>query len=215
MIRRSVENLFNLGFRDIAVWMAGDSAGGIVYQIYDADRLSINVLLQEKRSLYAFIAGEEVMYIGKTARSIRERLSGYRAPNVRQRTNWRCNGKIRETLAAGKSVRILVFNPISHLRYGEFELNIAAGLEDSLIEQFDPPWNGRERGQPISEEAERETIDEFSKNSEEDLNITDFSSEVILKNSNGIEKFEIRLGDAYYKQGIINPGVRASEHLVD
>ena len=43
-------------------------------------------------------------------------------------------------------LRILVFNPISNLRYGDFDINLAAGLEDSLIAEFSPPWNGRERG---------------------------------------------------------------------
>ena len=35
-------------------------------------------------------------------------------------------------LKAGEIVRIFVFNPISHLRYGDFDINLAAGLEEFL-----------------------------------------------------------------------------------
>jgi len=59
-------------------------------------------------------------------------------------------------IAENNDIRIFVFVPITHLRYSYFEINLAAGLEDELICQFDPPWNGKYKGQPISESAERE-----------------------------------------------------------
>jgi len=63
-------------------------------------------------------------------------------------------------LAAGSEVRVLILTPISNLRYGDYEINLAAGLEDSLMRAFNPPWNGRDRGIPVTEEAEREQAEE-------------------------------------------------------
>jgi hypothetical protein len=105
-----------------------------------------------------------------------------------------------------------VFTPISHFRYADFELNIAAGLEDSLIAEFDPPWNCRQQGQRISEEAEREEAEEGAVlHSSQD----DQGPPRPLPNPRepALAVFKISLGEAYYNQGLINPGVQASNYL--
>lgn len=66
------------------------------------------------------------------------------------------------------------------------------------------PWNGRERGQPISEEAERE---------EEETPADPLLSESPPVSSSAIATFTIAVGPTYYTQGFINPGVAASKHL--
>jgi hypothetical protein len=144
----TADTLLNLGFRDIAAWVTSSGNGGIDYRMDGPNPPADRVLLGEVNSLYAFVHGDRVMYIGKTARNLRDRIAGYRNPHVGQRTNWRCNGNIRDMLKRNEVLRIFVFNPIPKLRYGDFDINLAAGLEDSLIAEFDPPWNGRERGVP-------------------------------------------------------------------
>jgi hypothetical protein len=209
------DTLLNLGFRDIAAWVASRDSGGIDYCM-DGPNAPVRLLLGEVNSLYAFVHGDRVMYIGKTARTLRERFAGYRNPHKQQRTNLRCNVNIREMLERNEVLRILVFNPISNLRYGDFDINLAAGLEDSLIAEFSPPWNGRERGHAITEEAERESVEgsalpvETSVETAAALPITpapDSPTPV------GSASFQIILAETYYKQGLINPGVDASRYL--
>ena len=211
MSQLTADTLLNLGFRDVAVWALSQGEDGIEYRLDGANAQADKLLLDETNSLYAFVHGEQVKYIGKTARTVRERFVGYRNPSQRQRTNWRCNGKIREMLKAGEIVRIFVFNPISHLRYGDFDINLAAGLEDSLITEFKPPWNGSERGRPISEEAEREKEEEVTDRPKGTQGVD--LPHAPIANPVGVASFQIVLGEAYYQQGFINPGVAASSHL--
>ena len=207
--RPSAETLLNLGFIDLASWTR--SGDHIAYDL-DGPHAGVNRLrLEESNALYAFVRGENVLYIGKTARTIRKRFTGYCRPARQQRTNWRCNEKIKDVLEQGGEVRIFVFTPISLLRYGVFDVNLAAGLEDALIAEFDPPWNGRERGLPISEEAEREEAEEDATSAEPDRAEPDPTATGPLQPA--LASFEIKLGQAYFEQGLINPGVDASHHL--
>lgn len=203
-----------LGFVDLASWTR--SGDGIAYELDGPQAETNRVRLEERNALYAFVRDEQVLYIGKTARTIRKRFTGYCRPDRGQRTNWRCNGKIRDILDRGGEVRILVFNPISHLRYGAFDLNLAAGLEDALIAEFDPPWNGRERGQPISEEAEREEAEEAvppAASADGEPEQEPQPEPVEDPPAEPLARFTVKLGQAYYEQGIINPGAEASRLL--
>ena len=195
----NAETLLILGFNDVGLWRVADDR--LFYEL-DGDRASVSkVLLDAPNALYAFVTGDRVHYIGKTTRSVRRRFTGYCKPGRSQTTNIRCNANIKEAIKASADVRILVFAPISHLRYLDFEINLAAGLEDSLIRALNPPWNGREKAVPISEEAERERADETA---------PEDSTRVA---SPPVAGFKIKLGSAYYEQGLINPGAEASAHL--
>ncbi|WP_051000158.1 GIY-YIG nuclease family protein [Sinorhizobium fredii] len=140
----TAEVLLNLGFVDVGKWQPkGDS---IAYALDGADASASEVLLDAPNALYAFVRDDHVVYIGKTARSIRKRYVGYCRPGKTQAPNQRCHRNITAATAEGTEIRIFVFTPITHLRYSDFEINLAAGLEDSLIRGFDPPWNGKDRG---------------------------------------------------------------------
>jgi len=216
MTELTADTLLNLGFRDVGMWTASKRDGCLEYRLDGAGAKADELALSERNSLYAFVKGDEVKYLGKTARTIRERFAGYRNPGQSQRTNLRCNREIREMLRCGAVIRIFVFNPISLFRYGDFEINLAAGLEDALIEAFDPPWNGRERGRAITEEAEREELEEAGLPANEEPDLPDDSAAAPnARPGSSVCSFKIVLGEAYYRQGIINPGVEASAHLGD
>lgn len=93
-----------------------------------------------------------------------------------------------------------MFTPIDLLQYAGFSLNLAAGLEDALINRFDPPWNGRSHGRSISESAEIETS-------------VISAPEEASKKTKETSEFQIKLKTTYYQQGIINPGTEASRLL--
>jgi hypothetical protein len=179
---------------------------------WTANAAANEALLDAKNALYAFVSGVEVLYIGKTARSIRKRYVGYCRPGKRQATNQRCHRNIKAAIARGAEIRIFAFAPITHLRYADFEINLAAGLEDSLIREFDPPWNGKDRGLPISEDAEREEADEADVDRTDVAAAADFPPEAKAPGP-VMATFPVVLGPTYYNKGFLNPGVEASEFL--
>ena len=198
------EALELIGFAEVGAWTASGTT--IAFKLGGKDTAVSDVLVDTPNALYAFVRGDEVQYVGKTTQGVRKRFAGYRNPGSGQATNIRCNARIKDALAKGDQVLVLVFTPISDLRYGDYDINLAAGLEDSLIKAFDPPWNGREKNKPVSEEAEREKAEE-----DEIAKIAPQQPE--HPPSQPAFPFEIILGQAYYHQGFINPGVAASQHL--
>jgi hypothetical protein len=208
----NAEVLLHLGFVDVGKWHPNGDV--IDYQL-DGENASANEpLLYANNALYAFVEGDQVRYIGKTARSIRKRYVGYCRPGKKQATNQRCHSKIRNALAEGNEIRIFAFAPITHLRYAEFEINLAAGLEDDLIRQFDPPWNGKDkRGQEkISEDAEREEAEEAQVENPDLAAASDLQPEPRASDQ-ATTTFPVVLGPTYFYKGFLNPGVEASEFL--
>ena len=61
-------------------------------------------------------------------------------------------------LQARKHVEIYVLPDNGLMHYGGFHLNLAAGLEDSLIRDLEPPWNSAGTGKPLVKELPDETL---------------------------------------------------------
>jgi hypothetical protein len=98
------DTLLNLGFRDIGSWTVSSEKDGINYRVGAPNPPTDGLILSERNALYAFVHGDRVMYIGKTAQTICKRLTGYQKPHRSQRTNGRCNAKINELLARGADI---------------------------------------------------------------------------------------------------------------
>jgi hypothetical protein len=108
-----------------------------------AERLRCSLIAhaQDANVLYAFVCDKKVMYVGKTTQSLKARMNGYANPGPTQSTNIKGNRQIRELLQAGKSVSVYALPDNGLLRYGGFHINLAAGLEDSIVRELNPPWN--------------------------------------------------------------------------
>jgi hypothetical protein len=197
------------------------NGSSIAYELDGTSASAHRAMFDVRNALYAFVQGGKVNYIGKTARSIRRRFVGYSNPSSTQQTNQRCHGNIKAALEQGSEVRIFVFTPISDLRYGEFQIDLAAGLEESLIVAFAPPWNGREGKRLLTEQAEREATEEIELGPAiEAPQVAPVISSPkaplgasIVPNSDRQTSFQIRLGAAYYNQGLMYPGTEASHFL--
>lgn len=126
-----VERLQTLGFRRVGAWRFD---GGVL----DFD---LTEHAEARNVLYAFISSGSVLYIGKTVKSLCDRIKGYRRPGPTQETNKRGNERLRELLAAKAEVEIFALPDNGLLRYGGFHVNLAAGLEDDLIATLKPVWN--------------------------------------------------------------------------
>jgi hypothetical protein len=178
----------------------------------DSDRLDYTIEHSDKsiinfpNALYAFVLnadnenGGEIMYIGKTTRSLKNRFLGYTNPGNNQQTNKKVNAGIKALLEKGEEVNIFCFKSLENLSWGQHTINLAAGLEDSLVRNFKPSWNGSQTTKQFvteSQELERE----IDSNPNPDNSVEMDQIEII-------DRFDVTLGVAYYKHGFINPGVR-------
>tara|TARA_R110000737_G_C14624499_1_gene494331 strand:- start:10262 stop:11020 length:759 start_codon:yes stop_codon:yes gene_type:complete len=149
-----------------------------------------------KNVLYAFISNGDIKYIGKTTQQLRTRFSGYKSPGSSQSTNINNNANIRTMLTRKSPVDIFVLPDNGLLNYGGFPINLAAGLEDALIEQISPLWNG----------GKREKDENTDENIDRDLSVE-------LSELSSKETFDIKIGHAYYNQGFFNISVKHQELL--
>lgn len=133
----------------------------------------------DKNVLYALICNGEVMYIGKTTQPLTKRMYGYQSPGSTQATNKKNNSKITDLLNNGEPVDIFVFVSNGLLKYSDYPINLAAGLEDMLIKRINPLWNGSQN------KAQQNT--------------TPTDARPCTDNC-----FQLQLGTAYYSQGFIN-----------
>jgi hypothetical protein len=149
--------LKEIGFTRIGQWKMVDS--GMVCELQE--------LANASNVLYAFAVDGQLAYVGKTVQSLRARLTGYRNPAATQSTNITNNKNIRECLKQGKQVEVYMLPDSGLLHYGGFHLNLAAGLEDGLIRDLDPLWNGGQKEgpnqsfQPTVETSRTNTADDF------------------------------------------------------
>jgi len=90
--------------------------------------------------VYAFILNDCVVYIGVTLSSLRGRMAQYRRAHPGQRTSFRVNGLIKLALDDGKTVNVLLAKPGTD-KWSGLPVNVAAGLEVGLIQEFRPLWN--------------------------------------------------------------------------
>ena len=101
-------------------------------------------LVKEQTSynvLYAYIVGDEVLYVGKTTSRLRDRMYQYQNPGRSQRTNLRVNELLSKAVSDGKEIRVFVLLDLGDMNYHGFHLNLGAGIEDSVISQLRPKWN--------------------------------------------------------------------------
>lgn len=208
------ETLTELGFIEIGKWLLNEHNNTITAQ-YSKPEFKNHL-----NTLYAFTyknRNEEIIlgYIGKTTKSIESRFIGYVNPGIGQKTNIRINKRIIEKLNLGIEVEIFVLPDISPLQWQGYNLNIAAGIEDSLINGLKPVWNlhGVKNSSKILNTQEEIELFNDSNNIPQITN--DINDEIIFPNEDNPIYFNIILGNTYYNsiQGFMNPGVQASMYL--
>lgn len=118
---------------------------------------------------------------------------GYRNPGNTRMTNARCNNLIREYISRSKAIDIYALAPSSPLNYGAYKINLAAGLEDALINFLEPEWNGSTLGRVETETALREE-QELSNSSEDNGKILE----------QALHAFSFTLQKSYLEHGFFN-----------
>lgn len=174
-----MERLLKIGFVKAGYW----------YIVSDRLKYVLDSHTKDSKVLYCFVADGGIMYIGKTIMELHRRMYGYQNPAPAQSTNMRVNAKIVAAVAAGKAIDIFVLPDNGLLKYGDFSINLAAGLEDILIYEINPDWNFSGKKKIIEDqESAFQPIAVVEKRNDQDCS------------------FDITLGDTYYKQGFFNIG---------
>lgn len=134
---KNLVRLTTIGFMRAGKWMLEKEALALDLDV---------TLAREEKVLYAFAVNGVLMYVGKTTMALRERMQRYKTPSKNAErggsTNIKNNRNIVEALVNGDSVDIFVLLDPGQQTHGGFVVSLAAGLEDSLIGELSPPWNG-------------------------------------------------------------------------
>lgn len=194
-----MKRLMEIGFQYAGHWkLAGDQL-----------ECELGTFSRSEGVLYAFLSNGEIKYIGKTTTALKTRFSGYRKPARTQSTNIKNNANIRSLLERDEPVDIFVLVDDAMLSYGGYRLNLAAGLEDSLIQQISPPWNGgrKESDQMLKDsvEASSPSVEEASMKPEADVEAE------TSDRGDPLGRFNILLGKTYYSKGFFNVKVEHQE----
>lgn len=108
-------------------------------------------------------------------------------------TNIKNNANIIEMLSNNVAVDILVLPDSGLMHYGQFHLNLAAGLEDSIISVISPAWNGIQRPVLKSEEV--------------------VSTEAEIITHSRTKQFTFNMTDTYWRRGFFNVPVVSSQNF--
>lgn len=124
-MKNHVKRLVAIGFKEIGHWsLKGDN------------RTCVPIIKagNERDVLYAFVVGSSVKYIGRSMAGISTRLKKY--PHERKMRKY-----LLKTLLSHKKIKILQLMFPYQFKFGEFDFNIPAGIEDSIIGGIQPAWN--------------------------------------------------------------------------
>lgn len=159
------------------------------------DKLAFELIRHstQKNILYAFVCDGQIKYVGKTIRTLAARMSSYKTPSKSQTTNIRNNHRIKHLLLLGTAVEILALPDNGLMHYGQFHMNLAAALEDSIIRVIDPEWNGGTTEAECSgHESKMATVEPQASN---------------------VPSFTITLHPTYYHTGFFNIGILSQIYL--
>ncbi|MEG3135648.1 GIY-YIG nuclease family protein [Rouxiella sp. T17] len=192
-----MDRLLKIGFIKIGYWELQDDQ--LHYVMTESFTDGCN-------NLYAFVCDGEVKYIGKTTRLLKKRMYHYKRPGATQSTNIKNNANIRDALLQSMGVDILVLPDNGLMHYGQFHLNLAAGLEDSMIKIINPEWNGSTRitgGDNIL--STKSIIDD-----ESEILSDEVSEEMVILES---KDYTFNMAPTYWKRGFFNVSVASSEEF--
>lgn len=127
-----MDNRFiDVGFKKVGQWKFQN--GRLQY--------SLSIEATSSNILYSFVSSDDVLYIGKTTNTLESRMYQYQNPGPSQHTNIRVNSLLSEMLSRGATVDIYALPDNGSMKYRGFHVNLAAGIEDSLIHGLKPKWN--------------------------------------------------------------------------
>lgn len=185
-----MNRLLNIGFISVGHWILEK---GLIKYSLTLHHTTTNVL-------YSFISNGEIKYIGKSKMQLSQRMYGYQNPGPSQTTNVRVNAAIQRLLENQQPVDIFILTDNGLLKYGDFKINLAAGLEDTLIFELNPEWNLSGRNLiPIDNDSEKPELSKVPKSTSSLIPV--------------LASFDVSLGQTYLNQGFFNIGREFSNYI--
>jgi hypothetical protein len=183
-----MNKLLQIGFTPIGTWeLNGNSITS-----------TLNQFSEKTNVIYCFIINAIPKYFGITRNTLRSRMYQYANPGRNQSTNIRINKCIKDALESNSIVEIYVFADNGLIHYGDFKINLALGLEETLINAYQTEWNYRGNNRII--EVENQNIQ---------LEINEPPIQQIGQNP--IIEFDINIVATYKNIGFINIPAQYSE----
>lgn len=132
---KTIKDLEEIGFKEVGNWFL-NIENTIDFSVeYD----------NSTELLYSFVSKYEdkidILYIGKTIKTLTDRMQGYRKPGKTQNTNIRLNSILKSKLEENHKVHIYTLINQEDIRFKGIKINLSAGLEDNLIKMFNPKNN--------------------------------------------------------------------------
>ena len=114
----------------------------LLYSVCEDENFNETQFFDEEGKIYMFVSSSgEVIYIGKTSNTVRQRFVGYRTPGNTQQTNRRVNDSLVELIKNGEKVYIYISDFPNQLKWENFSISLSSGLEDALIDSIQPRLN--------------------------------------------------------------------------
>ena len=121
-------------------------AGGFEFlgswQLTSDGRIALDTAFPEAAGTYAFVTSGHAHYVGVATAGLGRRLRMYTRSSERRKTWARIHELIKGVLNGGGAVEVYVARP-PELEWNGLPVLGGAGLELSLIQRFDLPWNSR------------------------------------------------------------------------
>jgi len=207
-----MRRLLQIGFEQVGSWrLRGQELA-----------LELTRMNGQRNVLYAFVQDASVLYVGKTTGPLESRMGGYLRPHASQRTNVRNNQSLLHLLRQDLAIDIYAWADTGMHRIGDFHLNYAAGLEDSIIRIVTPPWNGARTAPPTAAAPDEPPLPPVPAIAEPSApqspapaeGESASASEVLALEQAGVIQaspvFEVALGKTYYNNGFFNVPVKFS-----
>lgn len=205
-----MHRLLRIGFQSVGYWEPHPKkADGLVYFLRTA--------APHPHTLYAFVMDGEVKYVGKTTRTLAARMDNYmRGPGEPEpghkrgipsprasSTNARIGRAIMDAMRQGSMVEIYALPDVELHHYGDFHLNLAAGLEDSIIAVLDPEWNGGMKTRRNETEAALDTASTPPALLQ--------PSQPLPSTGQPVKQVRVKMGPTYWDKGFFNVGVEGTD----
>ena len=131
----NLKSIEELGFKYAGKWELGKGEKLFV---------SIEQEWQERKVLYAFVVDNEIKYLGKTNRKLKDRMLSVVHCDETQKVNRKNLENIKGILKNGGNVLIYAMSNSEIVKNAEkfaVLMNYVAGTEDGLINELSPEWN--------------------------------------------------------------------------
>jgi|GEM_PF-568980 hypothetical protein len=195
MNKTPLERLLEIGFEIAGEWLLDGDEPQVELQRYGS---AANVL-------YAFASDEELLYIGRSGRSLQLRMDGYQQGGPAKSMRERNRERIIAMLMIDQAVDLYAMPDPGNLHYGSFKVNLAAGLQHSLIEALTPVWNQNSSStRPIARKPRQQRMNKRR------THLTEADSDTYTDLTTDRPSYRFLVGFHYMDKGFFNVPMRYS-----